>query len=231
MFCFRALQWRHPQELLKRCGHQAGHWTRRIPRLPRPRCLPRLLAKLAVPILGLDTVHQSLFPLGEKMGPGLKLFSALLILLLSSGQIFAADRDATAGDLRGIPKSHRYAWAVLGGTAAGAGIGVIAPGGNKSAVKGLLIGGSLTSAFWLAKHPRAAEGKRPFAHIVTNTILGTSVLWTICYCGEGAWAGALLGGGGTALIQAFGTHHSAIAQGIGGASDQASQTSRPIVFG
>jgi hypothetical protein len=165
------------------------------------------------------------------MGPGLKLFSALLILLLSSGQIFAADRDATAGDLRGIPKSHRYAWAVLGGTAAGAGIGVIAPGGTKSAVKGLLIGGSLTSAFWLAKHPRAAEGKRPFAHIVTNTILGTSVLWTICDCGEGAWAGALLGGGGTALIQAFGTHHSAIAQNIGGAPDAVSQSSGPIIFG
>jgi len=166
------------------------------------------------------------------MGPGLKLFSVLLIvLLLSSGQIFAADRDATAGDLRGIPKSHRYAWAVLGGTAAGAGIGVIAPGGNKSAVKGLLIGGSLTSAFYLAKHPRAAEGKRPFAHLVTNTILGTSVLWTICDCGGGAWAGALIGGGGTALIQAFGTHHSAIAQSIGGASDTVSQTSGPIVFG
>jgi hypothetical protein len=166
------------------------------------------------------------------MGPRLKLLSVFLILfLLSSGQVFAADRDATTGDLRGIPKSHRYAWAVLGGTAVGAGIGVIAPGGNKSAVKGLLIGGSLTSAFWLAKHPRAAEGKRPFAHIVTNTILGTSVLWTLCDCGGGAWAGALIGGGGTALIQAFGTHHSAIAQGVGGSSDAASQVSGPVVFG
>lgn len=165
------------------------------------------------------------------MGPAVKLFVILLLFLLSSGQIFAADRDATAGDLRGIPKSHRYAWAVLGGTAAGAGIGVIAPGGTKSAVKGLLIGGSLTSAFYLAKNPRAAEGKRPFAHIVTNTILGSSVLWTICDCGGGAWAGALIGGGGTALIQAFGTHHSAIAQNNGGSWDSPSQASKPIVFG
>lgn len=152
------------------------------------------------------------------MGPRVTLL-AVFVTCLSITQAVAGDHDPTTNDLKGIPKSHRYAWAVLGGTALGAGIGVVAPGGAKSGFKGALIGGSLTSAIYLAKNPRAAEGHRPLAHIITNTALGTGVFWTVCNCGDGAWAGALVGGGVTAVLQAFG-HHSAIAQS-GGTSGEA----------
>lgn len=140
-----------------------------------------------------------------------RLLQIAFVTLSLIATTFCQDREVTSRDLNGVPKSHKYAWAVLGGTAVGIGIGVIAPGGNKSAVKGALIGGSLTSMFYLHKNPRAAYGNRGLAHLVTNTVLGTSVLWTICDCGTGAWAGAFLGGGGTALAQAFGSGRSGIA--------------------
>jgi hypothetical protein len=139
------------------------------------------------------------------------LFATGFCILLIAGKSLAQDRDVTARDLRGLHRSHRYAWAVAGGTAVGAGLGVIAPGGAKSAFKGALLGGSVTSAFYLAKNPRAADPHRPFAHIVTNTVLGTSLLWTLCNCNGGAWAGALIGGGGTAIVQALGTHNTGLA--------------------
>lgn len=135
----------------------------------------------------------------------------ILLSLLLGGIAFAQERDVTDRDMSGIRRSHKYAWAIVGGTVLGTGIGVLAPGGSKSAVKGALIGGSLTSAFYLAKNPRAARGKRDFAHVVTNTVLGTGVLWTICDCKTGAWSGALIGGGGTAIIQSFKTGRSKIA--------------------
>lgn len=155
---------------------------------------------------------------------------AVFIVFFSIAQAFAEDRDANAGDLTGIPKSHKYTWAVVGGTALGAGIGVIAPGGTKSAFKGALLGGSLTSAFYLAKNPRAAEGHRSFAHIITNTALGTGIIWTICNCTSGAWAGALVGGGGTAIIQAFKTRHSAIADKSPGPSDEGAQLTADLAL-
>lgn len=135
--------------------------------------------------------------------------SLCLALFLSlSKQGFTQEREVTSRDLEGAPTSHRYFWSVLGGTALGAGLGLIAPGGTKSAFKGVMLGGSLTSAFYLAKNPRAAGNARPFAHILTNATLGSGLLWTFCNCSTGGWTGGLIGGGGTALFQALGTHNS-----------------------
>jgi len=157
--------------------------------------------------------HRPGSGLKEKGGEmGRRALSLVICIIFScAGNTFAADRDVDARDLKGIHKSHRYLWAVIGGTAAGAGLGVIAPGGTKSAFKGALLGGSLTSAFYLAKNPHAARGSRAWAHVVTNATLGTGILWTLCDCGSGAWAGGLIGGGGTALFQGFGSHNSRIA--------------------
>lgn len=147
-------------------------------------------------------------------------------LLSSPG--FAQDRDASSRDLEGIHKSSRkYFWAVAGGTAVGLGLGIIAPGGSKSAFKGALIGGSATSAFYLIKDPNAAGNQRGFAHIVTNTLLGTGIFWTVCNCKAGAWSGAFIGGGGTAIIQAFGTHNRNLAKLGGVASTTPSTPATP----
>jgi hypothetical protein len=143
-----------------------------------------------------------------------------------AGNTFAKDPDATAKDLKGVPKSHKYFWAVAGGTLLGAGIGVIAPGGGKSTAKGALIGGSLTSAFYLAKHPRAASGWRGLAHVGTNAALGTGILWAVCDCGDGAWAGGLIGGGGTAFFQAMGSRNRNISKWTG-ASAQPPPATQP----
>jgi len=143
------------------------------------------------------------------------IYRMLVIILcftsLLAGTGLAEDRDISARDLKGVPKSHRYLWAMVGGAGVGAGIGIIAPGGTKSAIKGALLGGSLTSAIYLAKKPRAADGWRDWAHVGTNAALGTGILWTLCNCHEGAWAGGLIGGGGTAVYQALGSHDHRIA--------------------
>jgi hypothetical protein len=146
---------------------------------------------------------------------------------LFTGASFASDHDVSARDVKGARKSHRYFWAVAGGTALGAGIGVIAPGGSKSAFKGALIGGSLTSAIYLAKHPKAGGGWRDWAHVSTNAILGTGILWTICNCGAGAWSGALIGGGGTAVIQAMGTHNRRLATATGASAQPGTAPQTP----
>lgn len=158
---------------------------------------------------------------------GRRFFIAILFIFFFVGKSFSGDGDVTARDLKGIPKSHRYVWAIVGGTALGAGLGVIAPGGTKSAFKGALLGGSATSAFYLAKHPRAANGWREWAHIGTNTALGAGVLWTLCDCSGGALAGSLLGGGGTAVYQAFGSRSSKMAS-FTGASAQTQPGSQSV---
>jgi hypothetical protein len=106
------------------------------------------------------------------------------------------------------------------------GLGIIAPGGGKSAFKGALIGGSATSAFYLIKDPRAAGDNRALAHLVTNTLLGTGIFWTVCDCSGGAWSGAFIGGGGTAIIQAFGTHNRSLAK-LGGTAQATPPASTP----
>lgn len=138
----------------------------------------------------------------------------ICIAFLLSNTSFAQSRDVTDRDLSGVPKSSgkKYFWAIAGGTAVGLGLGIIAPGGGKSAFKGALIGGSATSAFYLIKDPRAAGDQRALAHLVTNTLLGTGIFWTVCDCSGGAWSGAFIGGGGTAIIQAFGTHNRSLAK-------------------
>lgn len=146
---------------------------------------------------------------------GRRFFIAVLFIFFFVGKSFSGDGDVTARDLKGIPKSHRYMWSIVGGTALGAGLGVIAPGGTKSAFKGALLGGSATSAFYLAKHPRAANGWRDWAHVGTNTALGAGLLWTLCDCSGGALAGSLLGGGGTAVYQALGSRSSKLTSSTG----------------
>jgi len=111
----------------------------------------------------------------------------------------AADRDARSKDVRGIPHGHKHLWAVIGGTAVGLGLGAI-PGGTSNVFKGGLIGGSAASLFYLAGH-RGQEG--PWSYVLTNTALVAGIGWAACDCAAGFGAGALVGGGGTALFQAF----------------------------
>lgn len=144
-----------------------------------------------------------------------RLFTLLLCLIFLAATGFSADRDPGVGDVKGIPKKHRYWWAVGGGAAVGLGIGILAPGGNKSAVKGMLIGGSGASLFWLATHHDAGGGWRNWSYLGTNTVLGGSLGWSICGCGTGFGFGALAGGGGTAFFQAIGTRNEVVADMTG----------------
>jgi len=126
----------------------------------------------------------------------LALFLCLWLLALPG---FAADPDRRDRDsLRGIPKGHKHLWAVIGGTAVGAGLGAI--GGTSGFFKGALIGGSGASALYLAKH-HGQEG--PWSYVITNAGLVAGIGWAVCDCAAGGGAGALIGGGGTALFQAF----------------------------
>ena len=139
----------------------------------------------------------------------------IVCLCLFAMEGFAADPEVSPRDLQGIPKRHKYLTAIVAGTAIGAGLGILAPGGNKSLAKGALIGGSGASALYLWTHRGAAGGWTPWAHIGTNALLGTGVGWTMCDCNSGAGIGALLGGGGTAAIQAFGTRDPNVARVTG----------------
>jgi hypothetical protein len=136
-----------------------------------------------------------------------KLLLIVLCLALLGTVSFAGERDMNASDLKGIPSHHKYIFSVLGGAALGAGLGIILPGGAKSAAKGALIGGSATSAFYLITHRGTMNGWNRWAYIGTNTALGTGLGWTVCNCGGGAAAGALIGGGGTAVLQSMGGRH------------------------
>lgn len=136
------------------------------------------------------------------------------LLLVYVAQAFAGDPGPR--DLKGIPKKHRYIWAIAGGVAIGAGIGWLAPGGNKSIAKGILIGGSGASFLYLTSHPRVVSNAwRPWAHVITNTALGTGIGWTACNCNNGAGIGALIGGGGTVVIQGFRSSHRGLSRAAG----------------
>ncbi len=120
----------------------------------------------------------------------------------------SADRDVSSADLKGIPKRHRYFWAIGGGALLGAGIGaLLPPGSGKSAAKGSLIGGGLASFLYLGSHKNEAGDYRPWAWIATNAVLGGGIGWAVCNCGTGFGVGAGIGGGFTAAVQAFEPRH------------------------
>src|SRR5215471_3690946 len=99
---------------------------------------------------------------------------------------FAADPDRRDRDsLRGIPRGHKHMWAVIGGTAVGAGL--VAIGGKSGFFKGALIGGSGASALYLSKH-RGQEG--PWSYVITNAGLVAGIGWAVCDCAAGGGAGA-----------------------------------------
>ena len=131
--------------------------------------------------------------------------------------INSTNRDVTAADVKGIPKGHRYMWSIIGGSALGAGLGAISSG--KGAVKGAFIGGGAASSFYLSKNKRAGGSARPWAWVLGNGALVAGLGWAICDCGGGFGAGALIGGGGTALVQALRPHQKTLTQ-ITGADDQ-----------
>jgi hypothetical protein len=154
------------------------------------------------------------------------LMLSLLVLLAGAAPAFAGghDRDMDPQrDLRGVPhvRAHRWFFATAGGAAIGAGVGTLLPGGMKSTWKGLLIGGGGASSMYLLSHRDTGTGWRDWAFIGSNTALGTGIGWTLCNCGDGAVAGALIGGGGTGFWEAFGGR-----RGITSAANRSKDTIR-----
>ncbi len=124
-------------------------------------------------------------------------------LLATVAPALAGDRDVDVRDLKGIsPHRHRYIFSVIGGAAVGAGIGKILGGGN-DITKGLLIGSGGMSALYLHSHRSTGGAYRDWLFIGSHTALGTGIGWTICGCNTGALAGALVGGGASAIWRAM----------------------------
>ena len=163
-----------------------------------------------------DSRRSNCCPLVKKRGNTMKSKSWLVIFLIFLLIAPAFAGDPGPRDVKGIPKKNRYIWAIAGGTALGAGIGLLAPGGNKSVAKGALIGGSGASLIYLMGHPRVVSNAwRPWVAVATNTALGTGIGWTACNCNSGAGIGALIGGGGTVLIQGFRSSHRGLSKAAG----------------
>jgi hypothetical protein len=142
-----------------------------------------------------------------------KLGTFFLAFVLSAPG-FAGDRDADSQSLRGIPKGHRHAWAIIGGAALGAGLGLIPGRSATNFFRGALLGGSGASALYLAKH-RGQGQEGPWSYVITNAALVAGIGWAVCDCGTGGGAGALVGGGGTALVQALKPRQRTLAQVTG----------------
>ncbi|HLJ90432.1 MAG TPA: hypothetical protein VKZ53_26725 [Candidatus Angelobacter sp.] len=132
----------------------------------------------------------------------------LVVLLVCLGLLFtlastslAQERTPNKNDVKGLnPKHNRYVLSVLGGAAAGAGLGFLLGGGLKTA-KLATIGGGAMSTWYLYGHRTTFGSYHNMAMIGSNAVLGTGIGWTICDCGNGAAAGALGGGGATAIWQ------------------------------
>ncbi len=123
----------------------------------------------------------------------------LLLVVTSS----AMAQNITKKDLRGIsPQHHKYIFSVLGGAAAGAGLGFVLGGGAKTA-KLAMLGGGGASTWYLHTHSNALGDFHDWGMIGSNTVLGMGAGWTICDCNNGLVAGALLGGGATAAWEAL----------------------------
>lgn len=123
-------------------------------------------------------------------------------LLLTLGATAQA-RDPDSSDLHGIsPKNHKYLFTVLGGAAAGAGLGFILPG-EKTPLKLMLMGGGAGSTWYLHFHRNALGSFHDMAMVGGNTALGWGIGWLGCNCRSGAYAGSLLGGGLTAGYEAL----------------------------
>ena len=143
-----------------------------------------------------------------------RMLGTIALVFLLAVPAFADDRDPDSRSVQGIPKGHKHMWAVIGGAALGAGLGAI-PGGASNVFKGAFIGGGGASALYLAKH-RGQEG--PWSYVITNAAWAAGLGWAICDCGAGFGAGALVGGGGTALVQAFKTKNRPLAAVTGAGS-------------
>lgn len=139
---------------------------------------------------------------GKKLG---SLLLCMLVLMFLSASAFAADRAIDKQDLKGInAKRHNWAFATAGGAAIGAGVGALV-GGHTEVFKGILMGGGGGSAAWLHTHRNAMGGWRPLLLLGSHTALGTGIGWTICGCNDGAFAGAMIGGGASAIWQSMRT--------------------------
>jgi hypothetical protein len=129
-----------------------------------------------------------------------KIWTSLVVLVIA----VSLCTPASAGDTlkKFSPKRHPYLYTVIGGTAAGAGVGALF-GGRGNFAKGMLIGGGGASAFYLHFHHQAGGDKRPIAYFATHSALGLGVGWTVCGCGVGAGVGLLVGAGADLLWQSM----------------------------
>jgi hypothetical protein len=135
----------------------------------------------------------------------LKKLCILIICFGLLGALGAAaqTRDPDRRDLSGIsPKKHKYIFTVLGGAAAGAGLGFVLPG-EKTPLKLMLMGSGAASTWYLHFHRNALGSFHDMAMIGGNTALGWGIGWLGCNCRDGAYAGSLLGGGLTAGYEAL----------------------------
>ena len=133
----------------------------------------------------------------------LTLLLALLVALIFTLPSYAADAPNLKQDLRRVnPRRYSYLFSVLGGAALGAGVGAMLGSGNALA-KGALIGGGGVSELYLTSFPNFAQGYRSWGFLLSNTALGAGLGWTLCGCNNGLAAGSLIGGGGTAALEAW----------------------------
>jgi hypothetical protein len=147
--------------------------------------------------------------LSKKMLP--KKFFILVLCLAFASPLMAQSRsrDVDKRDLRGISPQHsKYIFSVLGGTAAGAGLGFILPG-EKTPLKLAMIGGGGVSTWFLHSHRNTLGAYHDWGMITSNTALGGGIGWLGCNCDDGLVGGTLIGGGATAVWEALKNDHAA----------------------